>query len=82
MTSILRSDATSALGFTLGFVIGFSFFGSPASSAGEDPSPAEEMLQADHRSRPSNGLSGRSDWGGQKTVAHHAHTVGRSQTRR
>ena len=47
MTSILRSDATSALGFTLGFVIGFSFFGSPASSAGEDPSPTEEMLQAD-----------------------------------
>ena len=47
MTSILRSDATSALGFTLGFVIGFSLFGSPASSAGEDPSPTEEMLQAD-----------------------------------
>ena len=47
MTSILRSDATSALGFTLGFVIGFSFLGSPPSSAGEDPSPAEEMLQAD-----------------------------------
>ena len=47
MTSILRSDATSALGFTLGFVIGFAFFGSPPSSAGEGPSPAEEMLQAD-----------------------------------
>ena len=47
MTSILRSDATSALGFTLGFVIGFAFLGSPPSSAGEDPSPAEEMLQAD-----------------------------------
>ena len=47
MTSILRSDATSAMGFTLGFVIGVSCFGSPASSAGEDPSPAEEMLQAD-----------------------------------
>jgi len=47
MTSILRSDATSALGFTLGFVIGFAFLGSPPSSAGEGPSPAEEMLQAD-----------------------------------
>ena len=47
MTSILRSDATSAMGFTLGFVIGFPVFGSPLHQRGEGPSPAEEMLQAD-----------------------------------